>query len=72
MTGGADYADFGDSRRAAAELWDPETGTFSPAGAMAEGRFLHSDTLLADGRVLEVGGNWPPPIAFGHGRGPGP
>ena len=63
VTGGGDFADVGNSRLASAEIWDPETGTFSPAGTMAEGRFLHSATLLPDGRVLVVGGNWPPPIA---------
>ena len=42
---------------ATAEIWDPATGLFSPTGPMAEARQLHSATLLADGRVLIVGGS---------------
>jgi hypothetical protein len=41
---------------ASAEVWDPATGTFGPAGSLAEARFYHTATLLPDGRILVVGG----------------
>jgi hypothetical protein len=43
---------------AAAELYDPATGRFSPAGNLAVARYkiLDSVVLLPDGRVLISGG----------------
>jgi len=41
---------------ATAEIWDPATGSFHPAGRMATERTDHTATALADGRVLVVGG----------------
>ena len=39
-----------------AELYDPATGTFAPTGQMTIGRANQTATLLANGRVLIVGG----------------
>ena len=41
---------------ASAEIWDPTTMEFSPAGALPKGRYAHTATVLSDGRVLIIGG----------------
>ena len=38
-----------------AEIYDPASGAWSPAGTMAEERAFHTSSLLEDGRVLIVG-----------------
>jgi hypothetical protein len=39
-----------------AEVWDPASGSFEPAGSLSEPRAGHTMSLLDDGRVLVVGG----------------
>ena len=41
---------------ASAEVYDPSTGTWSPVESMSEKRAYHVAVLLADGRVLVIGG----------------
>ena len=41
---------------ASAELWDPASGAFEPAGTQVIARHGHTSTALADGRALLVGG----------------
>jgi len=39
-----------------AEIFDPDSGTFSETGAMTSPRFVHPAVLLLDGRVFVAGG----------------
>lgn len=38
------------------DIYDPETNSFSPAAPMTDGRSLHAQLTLKDGRVLVIGG----------------
>ena len=46
---------------ASAELFDPQTGTWTTAAAMTTPRFEHTATMLEDGRVLITAGLGPGP-----------
>ena len=41
---------------ATAEIYDPRQGTWSPTASMSTPRYIHTATLLPDGRVLVSGG----------------
>lgn len=42
---------------ASTELYNPATGGWTAGGNLNVGRFLHTATLLGNGRVIVAGGN---------------
>ncbi|HWR15861.1 MAG TPA: kelch repeat-containing protein [Terriglobales bacterium] len=56
VTGGIQLRGSGFGASTNTEIYDPATGKFTAANTMNEGRWLHTATLLPDGRVLIVGG----------------
>jgi hypothetical protein len=57
VTGGtADGWVYSGPFQASAEIYDPQTGTFSPTGPMTDERVSQTATLLPDGHVLIAGG----------------
>ena len=56
IAGGTDKSGGGGAATASTELYDPSTGTFTPAGAMLSDRAQHTATGLKSGRVLIAGG----------------
>lgn len=54
VTGGCACSDPGAGELATAELYDPGSGKWIPAGSMGAARIFHTATLLTDGTVLVV------------------
>jgi hypothetical protein len=60
VAGGAQYKQFlwtgGTKALTSADRYDAESGTWTPAGSMALGRYEHTATVLPSGKVLVAGG----------------
>src|SRR5690606_12116585 len=70
VTGGG----YNGTNLSSAEVYDPESGTWQPAGTMPQGRGNHTATLLANGRVLVAGGlnsNSAPALLYGRASAAG-
>jgi hypothetical protein len=59
IVGGNDVGGGSLQRLATAEVWDPQSLDFRPAGQMARPRAEHTAVLQPDGRVLVIGGTGP-------------
>lgn len=59
LVGGNDVGGGSYERLATAEIWDPQSRSFQPAGEMAHARSGHTAVLQPDGRVLVIGGTGP-------------
>ncbi|WP_437592074.1 kelch repeat-containing protein [Sorangium sp. So ce1000] len=56
VAGGEESTRYGITFHASAEIYDPRTRLWTPAAPMGTTRSQHTATLLADGRVLVLGG----------------
>ncbi len=56
ITGGIQLQGSGFSASPNTEIYDPATNIFNVSNRMTDGRWMHTATLLADGRVLIAGG----------------
>lgn len=56
VSGGIDFSGSGNFYLANAELYDPQSGTWTPTGTLGNKRASHTATLLSTGKVLVVGG----------------
>jgi N-acetylneuraminic acid mutarotase len=56
VTGGYTFTNSNYAPVAAAELYDPATGTWTLTGPMGAARYQHTATLLPNGHVMAVGG----------------
>lgn len=65
VVGGQDGLIVSSAALSSAEVYDPTTGTGSPAGGLSDARVAHTATLLPTGRVLVTGGKGPGGILGG-------
>ncbi|HET9695382.1 MAG TPA: kelch repeat-containing protein [Terriglobales bacterium] len=56
ITGGIQLQGSGFSASPNTEIYDPATNAFTAGNRMTDGRWMHTATLLADGKVLIAGG----------------
>lgn len=57
IIGGTGYKDLTNFDLSTAEIFDPAAGTFSEYGGLHISRYLHTSSLLKNGKILVVGGS---------------